>query len=315
MIPNILASLLCVPGLVAAAGDKAAAPTLGWEVLPNDSGLALINQTTALPVWRAVCDPAQPKPYIYPLATLDGTKLTANAPTDHVWHHSLWFAWKYLNGVNYWEPDPKTGLPAGRTIIKSASFRRGADFSACVEMAIEYAPPGQPPVLRETRVMAFSAPRVDGAYAIDWDANFTVGDADITFDRTPPKGGSGGYAGLSLRFPKGITGWSFLTSSGDSTAAAGNGQPARWVDFSGPTRKGSVAGITVFDHPTNPRHPTAWYLNASHPYFSPALIYGAPLTLKAGAKMRLRYRVLVHNGSGEAAALEREWKSFANERD
>lgn len=98
-------------------------------------------------------------------------------------------------------------------------------------------------------------------------------------------------------------------------AAAGDGQPARRVDFSGPTKKGSVAGITVFDHPTNPRHPTAWYLNASQPYFSPALIYAAPLTLKAGAKMRLRYRVLVHQGPGAAAALEREWKSFATETD
>ncbi len=296
--------------LAAGAADSPALPALGWDVSPNDTGLALINKTTSLPVWRAVCDPAQPKPYIYPLATLDGTGLTANSPADHVWHHSLWFAWKYINHVNFWEIDKKTGLSAGCTNIKSTRFHRGADFSARVEMAIEYALPGQPPVMRESRVLTFGAPRPDGAYAIDWDATFTVGNEDITLDRTPPKAKSGGYAGLSLRFPKGTTGWSFLTSEGAHNSDEGNGKRARWVDFSGPTTKGTVAGITVFDHPANPRHPTAWYLNEGHPYFSPALIYQEPMTLKAGATMRLRYRVQVHNGAGEAAALEREWTSY-----
>ncbi|MFA5190707.1 MAG: PmoA family protein [Verrucomicrobiia bacterium] len=309
----ILMSLLCIHGLVAGAAEKTAASALGWEAMSNDTGLALINKTTSLPVWRAVCDPAQPKPYIYPLATIDGVELTANSPADHVWHHSLWFAWKYINGINYWEVDKKTGLSAGRTNIKSASFRRNDDFSARAEMVIEYAPPGQPPVLRETRVLQFIAPRADGSYAIDWDAKFSVGDADITLDRTPPKVKSGGYAGLSLRFPKGTTGWSFLTSEGAHNSDEGNGKSARWVDFSGPTKKGTVAGIAVFDHPANPRYPTPWYLNESHPYFSPALIYQKPMTLKAGAKMRLRYRILVHNDAGNAVALEREWKSFTKD--
>ena len=297
--------------LVANAGDKIPSSAFGWEAMPNNTGLALMNKAASLPVWRAVCDPAQPKPYIYPLATLDGTELTANAPADHVWHHSLWFAWKYINGINYWEVDPKTGLSAGRTIIKSASFRHSDDLSARVEMAIEYAPPGQPPVLRESRVMEFTAPRANGAYAIDWDSQFTVGETNITLDRTPPKAQSGGYAGLSLRFPKGTKGWNFLTSEGAHSAADGNGKPARWVDFSGPTAKGTLAGITVFDHPANPRHPTAWYLNESHPYFSPALIYQEPMTLKAGAKMRLRYRVLVHEGPADRSALNAEFDDFA----
>jgi len=267
--PVILASALCLHGLLAAA-EQTGVPLFGWEITPGNTTLALFNKKTGRPVWRAVCDPAQTKPYIHPLATLDGTELTANAPADHVWHHGLWFAWKYINGVNYWELDKKTGLAAGRTHIQSARFRPGDDFSARVELAIEYAPPGRPPVLRERRVLEFTAPQTDGSYAVDWDATFTVGDADITLDRTPPKAKSGGYAGLSLRFPKGTRGWSFLTSEGARNSDEGNGQPARWVDFSGPTRNATVAGVTVFDHPANPRHPAVWYLNESHPYFSPA---------------------------------------------
>ncbi|MCX6876006.1 MAG: PmoA family protein [Verrucomicrobia bacterium] len=294
-------------GRLTGAGEAA---RFRWDLMPNDAGVALVNQASGLPVWRAGCDPQQPQPYIYPLATLGGVELTANSPADHVWHHSLWFAWKYINGVNYWETDPQTGKSEGSTLIKSTKIQCGDDFSARVELAIEYAPPGKPPVLRESRVLAFGAPRADGSYVIDWDATFTVGETGIILDRTPPQGASGGYAGLSLRFPKGIKGWNFLTSEGAASAATGNGQPACWADFSGPTRTGPVAGITVFDHPANPRHPTRWYLNAEHPYFSPALIYREPMTLKSGATMRLRYRVLVHEGLGEIPKLDAEFNNF-----
>jgi hypothetical protein len=274
----------------------------------------LINRTTGKPVWRVVLNPWQPKPYVYPLATLDGVELTANSPADHVWHHSLWFAWKYINGVNYWEVNKQTGRGDGLTLVKSSRSQFDLDCSGRVEMEIEYAPAGEQhplAVLRETRVLAFPAPRPDGSYAIDWDATFTACGPDLTFDRTPPKATSGGYAGLSLRFPKGVKGWSFLTSERARSAKEGNGKPARWVDFSGPAGANATpAGIAVFDHPANPRHPTPWYLNESHPYYSPAPIYHEPLTLKAGATLRLRYRVLVHPGAGDTAALEREWQSF-----
>lgn len=305
-LPTTLLSCLLL-NCMAFASEQ---PRFRWDLMPNNNGVALVNQTSGLPVWRAVCDAKQTKPYIYPLATLGGVELTANAPADHVWHHSLWFAWKYINGVNYWETDKKTGKSQGSTVIKSTKIRRGDDFSASVEMVIEYVPPGKPPVLRESRRLAFSAPRADGSYTIDWDATFTVGEHKIILDRTPPHGASGGYAGLSLRFPKGTTGWKFLTSEGDDRAAKGNGKPARWADFYGPTKPGPLAGITVFDHPSNPRYPTRWYLNEGHPYFSPALIYQEPMTLTPGATMQLRYRVLVHEGPGEKSKLDAEFKSY-----
>ena len=124
---------------------------------------------------------------------------------------------------------------------------------------------------------------------------FTVGKTPIKFDRTPPahtKGGVawGGYAGLSLRFPKGLKGWQFRNSEDQVGAAKGNAKSARWADFSGPE-----AGIAVFDDPGNPRYPSSWYLNEQLPYFSPALLYNEPLELKANEVLTLRYRVLVHS--------------------
>ena len=42
------------------------------------------------------------KPYFHPVRVKNST-LTCVSPPDHPWHLGLWFSWKYINGVNYWE--------------------------------------------------------------------------------------------------------------------------------------------------------------------------------------------------------------------
>ena len=47
------------------------------------------------------------------------------------------------------------------------------------------------------------------------------------------------------------------------------------------------------------------------PYFSPAVIFKEPYTLKKGESFTLKYRVLVRSGVVEKAALDVEWKTFS----
>ena len=42
--------------------------------------------------------------------------MTADRPPDHIWHHGLWFSWKFINKVNYWEIYPAK-RPAGGTDV------------------------------------------------------------------------------------------------------------------------------------------------------------------------------------------------------
>ena len=57
-------------------------------------------------------------PWFHPLATPSGVEITRNRPWDHPWHRGLWFSWKYVNGVNFWNEDPRTGEPAGRVDLE-----------------------------------------------------------------------------------------------------------------------------------------------------------------------------------------------------
>jgi len=298
---------LLVAVLGACAVARAAAPAFAWQ--QSATNLALLNHGKT--VWQAVFDPAQPKAYVHPLATIDGAELTVRSPADHLWHRGLWWSWKYINHTNYWEEDKKTGLSAGRTEIISARPVVNKDFSARVELALSYHLPGQTPVMTEQRVLQFSAPAADGSYNLDWSAAFKVLQP-VVLERTPPTKTSGGYAGLSLRFPRAfVPTWKFLTSDGKSVAAEANGGKMKWVDFSGPAPDGAPAGIAIFDHPSNPRYPNNWYLNQSHPFFSPAIVYSAPMECKAGDELKLRYRIVVHPGAGDAAKLGAAFEEFS----
>lgn len=306
----------------AATGKVTIPPAKDWPASPEAAeaaGLTWSRTATSLAlrndgrtVWQAVFDPARPKAYVHPLATVDGEVLTAMEPADHPWHRGLWWSWKLINGINYWEEDRSTGKSQGLTELVRADVKPGDDFSANIELRFRYRPPGQEVVMTETRRLVVLPPDAAGTYQIDWTGEFTAGAAPVKLDRTPPPGQGGpaygGYAGLSLRLPHGLTGWVFRTSEGRDGAAAGHGKPARWVDLSGP-----AAGIAIFDHPANPRHPQPWYLSDKPElvFFGPAPLFDQALEIAPHATLKLRHRIVIHSKSVTETRLEALWRDFA----
>jgi hypothetical protein len=267
-------------------------------------------------VWRLKFDTKEGKPYFHPVGLADGTELTCLRPADHPWHRALWFSWKFINGLNYWEEDPKTGLSAGRTEVVEVKAIPHDDRSAHIVMNLSYHPAGKSKVLSEIRVITVSAPDVDGRYRIDFYSMFTAGEKDVVLGRTPipgEEGGKnwGGYAGLSIRMAKETRGFQFVDSEGLKDKQA-HGKRARWVDFSGELPDGKEAGITIFDHPDNLRHPSPWYVEKGMPYFSPAVLFNKPYTIGAREDLQLWYRILIHPGRIDKRVLEDEWKAFGS---
>ena len=302
----------------------AAPPAFAWQ--QTATVLALLNHGHTVWQWNYGADLA--KPYFHPLALLDGTVLTAPSPADHPWHRALWFSWKLLNGVNYWEEDPATGRSQGLTEVVAAKVSPAADGAAQIEMTLSYHPPDAPAVLTESRTIGIGAPDARGAYRLDWQGAFTVGGSELRLE-----GGTagGGYAGLSARISQASGDWVLIDSEGrrdvpadgDPAHASGlavntHGKRARWADFSLLDKATQqLCGIAILDHPTNPRHPSEWHniiaAAARFGYFSPALLWSQPYTLAAGQRFALRYRIIVHPGRLDQDAIEKEWREFAAE--
>ena len=308
--------------LWAAAAD---APQYGWK--RTDTSLALVHRDRV--VWQLNYDPQLAKPYFHPVALTDGTVLTAPSPADHPWHRALWFSWKMLDGVNYWEEDSVTGKAEGLTELLTTDIASQPSGSARIEMKLSYHPLGAPPVLRENRCIEVSAPDDLGTYRINWRGEFTAEAKSVLL-----QGGTagGGYAGLSVRISQASGDWVLIDSEGrrdvptdrDPANQAGlaantHGRRARWMDFSlidNATQQ--PCGIAILDHPSNPRHPSQWHNvlagSSSFGYMSPALLWSEPFTVPADQQLTLRYRIVVHRGRGDREILDREWQAFALDR-
>ena len=200
--------------------DGAEADPLRWQPVPEKS-VALMQGDAV--VWQFNYAPNQNQAYFHPVALPGGPTLTADRPADHLWHHALWFSWKYINGVNYWEHDRETGKPAGRTLWSNVTIDTRDDFSARIAMDLAFVDPAGTAVMTGKRTVDVSAPESDGRYYLDWTCSFTAGENDVTLDRTPipgePDGKTwGGYAGLSVRLANEMTDRSATTLAGAGIA-------------------------------------------------------------------------------------------------
>lgn len=289
-----------------------AEPPLAWKHTPTS--VALTKGDGIL--WQHTHSKAEAKPYFSTLALANGTPLTWLRPPDHLWHRGLWFSWKFINGLNYWDPDTDS---EGISDLEEVKLEFPDTNRTCrLLMKLSYHPKEKPAVLTEERSLTVSSIRADGGFEIDWKSVFSAVE-QVAFDRTPIPGqkdgvAHGGYAGLSARIARELGRWEVINSENQKNLD-GHGKNARWMDFTGSTTDEKTAGIAIFDHPSNPRHPAPWYLamdkKVPFGYFGPALLFKEPLSLRAGRKLELKYRINLHSGRLDHGQLEEQWKRFA----
>lgn len=238
-------------------------------------------------------DDSPPKPHLHPVTAPNGRVLTRSVTPDHPWQRGLWFAVKFVDGENFWEE------------LGDHGTQRRAD-----DGAIEWVRPSGEVAIVETRTVS----TVDDT-TFDWTTVLRAVD-DVELDRTPYQGW-GGYGGFSLR---GAADWSDTRIAiEDDEGPEVIGVASRWCDLSGPD-----AGITIHDHPSNPRHPVPWYGNVANALYltdeptnfvNAAFLFHEPMTLPAGEPLTFRYRVRLHAGLGDWSATHahESWEAFARD--
>ena len=97
------------------------------------------------------------------------------------------------------------------------------------------------------------------------------------------------------------------------------GKQADWCDYSGPV-DGKLAGIAIFDHPQNPRHPTWWQVRdyglfaanpfGQHDFEKLADKKAGDLTVPAGKSITFRYRFYLHSGGEKQAKVAERYQRY-----
>ena len=111
-------------------------------------------------------------------------------------------------------------------------------------------------------------------------------------------------------------------SSGVSTSGKGDdntwGKRAEWCDYSGPV-DGKTVGIAIFDHPSNPKHPTWWHVReyglfAANPFgvhdFEKKEPGAGNIIIGPGKSLTFKYRFYIHEGEETYAKVAERYKDY-----
>lgn len=260
------------------------------------------------------------KPFLYPIRTVSGKVLSRGYPvekiegeqTDHSWHRGIWYGHGIVNGHDFWREQgrnktsrlvvsgaPTVGKVKGRPAVSARMSMQTPDGKSLGSMSQEF-------VFEDRGSLRI----IDAAISIraDQGSPLVFGDTD-----------DGGFAFRLNDTFRQDRGARLRNSSGLEGTEKIWGKPAHWVDYSA-TIGNAPAGVAIFDHPSNIRHPTAWHargysLCAANPFASKSFSKGkgadGSYTLPAGQELKLHYAVVIHEGPFEPPAIEDLYRAWA----
>jgi hypothetical protein len=198
----------------------------------------------------------------------------------------------------------------GSEVVRSAELKEGAKSSS-IAAVIDWRDEKGKVLLVENRDMVFG-----GDAKLRWiDFHITLTAAqDVTLGDTK----EGAFA---IRLDDAFTerrGMMMTDADGREKMVNIWGKRSNWVDYSA-TLDGEKLGVAMFDHPSNPRHPTYWHardygLFALNPFgqnaFDPKQEESS-WKIPMGQKIEFRWRVLIHPGDAQTAKVAELYKEYA----
>jgi methane monooxygenase PmoA-like len=306
----------------------ALAAPLAAQVRVSQQGIETISvEIKGQPFTTFYIGPETNKPYLHPLRAASGKIVTRGYPMedipgethDHPHHRGLWFSHGDVNGFDFWGNETRGGKFGRIVLVKVDGVTSGKE-SGGIDATFDWRDPDGNTLLTEARHMIFSGqPK---ARTIDFDITLTArlkavfGDTkEGTFALRVASALEEPHAGTPAQPPR--TGH-MVDAQGREGEKQIWGKRADWVDYYG-VIDGEPLGIAMFDHPSNPRHPTWWHARG-YGLFA-ANIFGlrdfendkakdGSLTLQPGATLRFRYRVVIHPGDVHSAHIAKLYAAY-----
>ena len=246
------------------------------------------------------------RPFFYPLLGPAGRSLTRighpGAP-DHDHHLSIWFAHhKVAGGVNFW------GMSSPAVVRQSRWLAyHDSDEAALMAVELHWLDGHDPKPLLKQELVARVSPTGGGETLLELQATFTPQAESLEFGQT-------NFGFLAVRVARSLSatfgGGKLSDSEGRVGEPAIFGQTATWMDYSGPIANDQTEGITFFDHPENPDHPTHWHVR-SDGWMGASACFAKARTITKTEPLVLRYLLHAHAGAYDANRAQAVFQEFA----
>lgn len=262
--------------------------------------------------------------YFHPLLGPGGKRMTRNWPMadtpdedhDHPHHRALWYSHGSVNGIDFWSEEAKAGRIVHHKFLEISS---GAD-SGVIRSANKWiAPDGTVKMTDERTFRVYARPAHERLF--DFEITLQApSDEEVVLGDTK-EGSMAIRINEELRLTRGKNrpGTGRIVLSSGVKDAATWGKRAEWCDYYGPL-DGQVVGVSIFDHPSNPKHPTWWHVRdyglfAANPFgvhdFEKKLPGAGDVRISAGRSLTFRYRFFLHEGDTESAKVAERYREYS----
>jgi hypothetical protein len=263
------------------------------------------------------------RPFLFPILGPGDAPMTRSWPIkdgvegeerDHPHHKSFWYAHGDVNGNDFWSESDK----AGKTVHEKFLEVKSGPDSGVIKTANKLVAKDGTVVCTDVRTLTVHGGGKDRM--IDFEITIQASQGEVTLGDT--KEGT-----LAVRLNEAMR----LTKK-DKTKGGGRivnsegvrdgdtwRKRAKWVDYYGPV-DGQVVGVAIFDHPTNPQHPTWWHVRdyglfAANPYgvhdFEKKPKGAGNVVIPAGGSLTYRYRFYFHAGDEQKGRVAERYADYA----
>jgi hypothetical protein len=245
------------------------------------------------------------RPFLFPVIGPAGRSLTRMGhprdPDSHSHHNSVWISHSDVGGVDFWS-DRGGGTVRHKRIVK---YEDQGEKSYLVAEN-EWVDKDGKVLLNETRTVSVVL-LDDKEWLLVIDSAFTAKDKPVTLGKTPF-----GFLGVRMAKTIGVNdgGGRIRNSEGGVNEKEILWKQARWVDYSGAIENGKIEGITLFDHPDNPNHPSYFHVR-NDGWMGASLTFDGPRELSPDKPLHLRYGLYIHSDMKPLPEIEKQWKRFA----
>jgi hypothetical protein len=224
--------------------------------------------------------------------------LTEESPVDHRHHNSIWLGQDELDGHNLWLTAPGCGHVTG-----DLSYRLEDNAAVFAERCRWESSGGETLLLEERRVRIVPAATGESCHILDFESlRSAPGDRPVRLGQTKE-------AGLGIRMLQqldGEDGGVIEDSLGRQGEAGTFDRQAAWVDYWG-TLGGRRLGLALLPHPADPAQ--SWFTR-DYGIVVWNHVRAGPATIEPGAPLRLRFRLLAHDGSPAEAEIARHYAEY-----